>query len=451
MAELIPFVLNCFIIIWICQSGSSSGSDAKRYDDFKIFQVTPENEYQLELLRGLSDMHNSYDWVIFWQEPNTPGEHVNLMVAPQDMNTLIDILHSHNINHQLQIENVQRLIDSNQHRDGFNQRKRGEYNFEHYQNYDEILEFMTSLETLYDTGDPDGLHISSFPIAETYEGRPITVLKLSAGESGYKPVIWMMGGIHAREWIGPATLMYITRELAKDWYGGDVRDILQEFDWYILPVLNVDGYVYTWTTDRLWRKTRSIIKDPLTENTRGCLGVDPNRNWDYHWNEKGTSKNVCDDNYPGTKPFSETEVKQIADFLTELNKHIPVVAFLDIHSYGQMWMSPFGYSDKKPDDFEKHMQLANRTTSALSNVHGTPYRTGNIAQVIYKASGNSVDWAYSVLGVEYSYAVELPDEGSEGFLLLPERITNVGEETYEAVKEMSKALLDVKHQTKTKE
>ena len=39
-------------------------------------------------------------------------------------------------------------------------------------------------------------------------------------------------------------------KLAKDWENGNVQDILQEFDWYFLPVLNVDGYIYTWTTVR---------------------------------------------------------------------------------------------------------------------------------------------------------------------------------------------------------
>ena len=26
------------------------------------------------------------------------------------------------------------------------------------------------------------------------------------------------------------------------------------FDFYIIPVLNPDGYVYSWTTNRMWRK-----------------------------------------------------------------------------------------------------------------------------------------------------------------------------------------------------
>ena len=77
--------------------------------------------------------------------------------------------------------------------------------------------------------------------------------------------------------------------------------------------------------------------------------------------ESGTSTHVCDDNYAGSKPFSETEVKQIADYLVDLNKpnqfgKHPIVAFLDIHSYGQMWMSPFGYSERKPEDFKRHVR-----------------------------------------------------------------------------------------------
>lgn len=57
------------------------------------------------------------------------------------------------------------------------------------------------------------------------------------------------------------------------------------------------------------------------------------------------------------------------------------------------------------------------------------------------ASGNSVDWAYGVLDVRYSYALELPDKGIQGFLLSPDHITNVAQETYEAIKEMGIALL----------
>ena len=47
--------------------------------------------------------------------------------------------------------------------------------------------------------------------------------------------------------------------------------ILDNFDVYIAPILNVDGYDYTWNGDRNWRKTRS----PNGNNP--CVGTDPNR------------------------------------------------------------------------------------------------------------------------------------------------------------------------------
>ena len=45
-------------------------------------------------------------------------------------------------------------------------------------------------------------------------------------------------GIHAREWISPATATYIMRELAENKNNADLIDF---FDFYILPVANPDG------------------------------------------------------------------------------------------------------------------------------------------------------------------------------------------------------------------
>jgi murein tripeptide amidase MpaA len=32
--------------------------------------------------------------------------------------------------------------------------------------------------------------------------------------------------------------------------------MVDEVEWTIFPVINADGYVYSWTTDRMWRKNR---------------------------------------------------------------------------------------------------------------------------------------------------------------------------------------------------
>ncbi|KAH6947924.1 hypothetical protein HPB50_022100 [Hyalomma asiaticum] len=96
-------------------------------------------------------------------------------------------------------------------------------------------------------------------------------LELSTGSN--RPVLWFDGGIHAREWVSPASLLYFLHKMTTG-YGSDstITTLLQTFDFYIFPVVNPDGYAYTFTSDRLWRKNRS-------GGRRGCRGVDPNRNF----------------------------------------------------------------------------------------------------------------------------------------------------------------------------
>ncbi len=64
----------------------------------------------------------------------------------------------------------------------------------------------------------------------------------------------LMTGIHAREWISPAAVLYVIDTIVQGLPGQD-SDLLQ-LDWHFMPVVNPDGYQYTWDSDRLWRKTR---------------------------------------------------------------------------------------------------------------------------------------------------------------------------------------------------
>lgn len=71
------------------------------------------------------------------------------------------------------------------------------------------------------------------------------------------PVIRL--GMHAREWISVAVATYILSQLVER--NSSYTKLLDLSDWMILPVVNPDGYEYTHTYDRLWRKTRSYHGD----------------------------------------------------------------------------------------------------------------------------------------------------------------------------------------------
>lgn len=100
-------------------------------------------------------------------------------------------------------------------------------------------------------------------------------------------------------------------------------------------VSNPDGYEYTHTTDRLWRKN-------LRSHGRQCPGVDLNRNFGYAWGGKGTSASPCAQIYRGGNAFSEPESMAIASFITKQPRGY-FKAYLSFHSYGQYILYPWGH------------------------------------------------------------------------------------------------------------
>ena len=60
-----------------------------------------------------------------------------------------------------------------------------------------------------------------------------------------------------------------------------------EFQWFIIPMMNPDGYQYTWDNNRLWRKNTK------QSETGPCMGTDLNRNSDVAWGTIGASDNSC--------------------------------------------------------------------------------------------------------------------------------------------------------------
>jgi len=268
--------------------------------------------------------------------------------------------------------------------------------------------------------------VKTFVLGNTGQGRPIRGVHIAAGKGATREFVFH-GGIHAREWITPATVLYITNELVTK-YGNDadVTRIVDGLNFAIIPVLNPDGYTYTFSTDRMWRKNRQA------NSGSSCIGVDLNRNFPYQFNTGGSSPDPCSETYHGGTSNSTAEVRALTAYLGA-NRAI-LAGFIDFHSYSQLLMYAWGYSTTPPPDNTQLKAVGDASARALQNVYGTRYTVGPIATTIYIASGSSVDFAYGALNVKFSYTYELRDTGASGFLLPPAQIIPSGIETFESFK-----------------
>jgi murein tripeptide amidase MpaA len=365
--------------------------------------------------------------VHFWKYPLVNAS-TDILASPSQRKHIQALLDTMGLSHNIMIEDVDDLLrqesaDNAIVYDSSDVERAQVSNsfFTRYQRYDAIYQYAKSL------AQQDN-RVTYERIGTSSEGREIGVVKISTGGGGNKPAVWIDGGMHAREWISPATATFIMNKLVKD---PSSNDLLEMFDWYIVPIINVDGYEWTHTGDRMWRKTRS-------RNNGRCIGVDPNRNWGYHWAEQGSSTDPCSDIYHGPRAFSEPETAYVAK---AIKARPNIKLYLTFHSYSQLWLVPYGYAqNKKPADYNELVQLASIGKRALEATYRTPYRLGTAPDLLYPAAGGSDDWAKGAAGIKYSYCLELRDTGRYGFLLPASQIVPTGEETFNGVAAMAKGL-----------
>src|SRR3989454_4933037 len=232
------------------------------------------------------------------------------------------------------------------------------------------------------------IHLDS--VGASYEGRPILAVKIGPpDDSPGRPNELFMGTHHAREWISTAVAMKLIRWLADS--GGT---LIAAHDVWVIPVENPDGYQYTFTTDRYWRKNRR-------PNANGSYGVDPNRNYPGFWgaDEAGSSGLQYAETYRGTSPASEPETQAVMAFHAA---HPPILS-VSYHSYGGLVLYPWGFrAGELPPDLPRFQALAG-TDLAPAVIDGVPassmdhYHPGP-GWNLYTTNGEYTDWAYRTYG-----------------------------------------------------
>jgi len=382
------------------------------FTGFKVYRTIPTEEYQTEFLENLQETSKFYD---FWSDAKSRRA-VDIMTSPGMDSALEAELDRQNIAWSVMISDVQELISSSENTEAVTRGSSGHaMTWDDYHSLEDMYSYFDYLETSFSD------IVSTEVVGQSYEGRDIRVAKVCKGGCGNKKAVWIDGGIHAREWVSPATVTWMLKEVVEN----DTAhpDLTETLDWYFLPSHNPDGYAYTRDNNRMWRKTRSD-----NGGIFGCKGVDANRNYGHHWNEGGSSNDKCSDTYHGPAAWSEIETVHVSNYI--LQRQSDWIFYNSIHSYSQLVLLPWGYTNDLPDDYQEMLTLAQKGADTLFNVHGKTYEVGCIPCMLYIASGSSTDWAHGEVGIGFTTSMELRDTGLHGFLLPADQIIPTAEETW---------------------
>ncbi len=243
------------------------------------------------------------------------------------------------------------------------------------------------------TAHPSLARVST--IGTSYEGRPIKVLKISDNVAANEPAegdVLFVALHHAREWISVEMTLYLAEQILTQYATNSrLQEDVNNLQVWIVPVVNPDGFAYTQlpclspcipgtsADPRYWRKNRR-------NNGDGTFGVDLNRNWGHSWGlSSGSSGMTSLDTYRGTAPFSETETAALRIFANGLNNLKTMVTY---HSFGELFLRPWGYTTADAPGEETLRQLALRSINVIQAIHGHTYSE----DISYTASGETTDW-----------------------------------------------------------
>jgi MYXO-CTERM domain-containing protein len=267
--------------------------------------------------------------------------------------------------------------------------------------------------------------VTTVEIGSSLEGRMIRGVRITNPGADDRPVVLVQGCQHAREWSAVAASVYAAEQFATAASGGYLDGLLDQVELVVVPVFNPDGYAYSWDVDRFWRKNR-----------RDDTGVDLNRNWSVAWGGEGASADPLAEDYRGAAPFSEPETIAMRDLIAA---DPAMIALLDVHSFGQLLLYPWGYGVVDSPDDAQFADLVADMADAMWAPHQEWYAPLQSAE-LYPASGNAIDWAYGVHGL-HAVTAEVRPSGDEewGFLLPPQLIEPTGDEVVIAIAELIEA------------
>ncbi len=255
-----------------------------------------------------------------------------------------------------------------------------------------------------DYDDPDdGIRAQLYDLEEQYpdivdlrvigtstEDREIIAMRVTADVASTpvnsRPSVLYQGTTHAREWISTeVTKRLLERVLDKADNGGEIEDFVATRELWFVPVVNPDGYQFTFDEERLWRKN---LRDNDGEPGISIFdGVDINRNYPENWNydDEGSETLTSSETYRGPSAASEPETQADMSLFDEVD-----FAFTNsYHSYAKLLLYPVGWQVQTPSADDPAYVAYSGTDKEPAIETYDP----DLSAELYTTNGEFTDWA----------------------------------------------------------
>ncbi|MBL7221356.1 MAG: DUF2817 domain-containing protein [Phycisphaerae bacterium] len=230
-----------------------------------------------------------------------------------------------------------------------------------YHTYDTMLSELRRLEKdhpktgkLHDLGvSSDGLtRVWAFKISDNVE------------KEEDEPNVLLTGGIHGNEPVASEMALFTIRRLLSD---DSRRALIDKTQIWVVPMLNPAGH-------------------KAGNSHNNANRVDLNRNFPVDWT--GDDLDAV-----------EIELQNLVKNLHRRRPH--VVAGIDLHTYGRVYLIPWAYTRKKPADWAAMKDLADK----MAKTSG--YRSLQLTEYLHKKiPGGAADYLYGRCGT-FHYGLEL--------------------------------------------
>ncbi len=352
------FQISLAVVAYCLVTTSTASDRPSGYEGYQVVEIMVSSETELDTLRGLEALGRDFQ---VWSEVVRIGP-ISVRVAPAAQ----PALQASGLRYKVTIADLQKYLDRL-----YGGPRDGDF-FDSLRTYAEHVQFMEDLANSY----PDLAEMIS--VGQSVEGREMWALRIS-GAGNVKPGVMYHGAEHGNEQAPASVVAYMAHHLLTNYdTDPEVAALVDHAEWYLLPIMNPDGYV---RYDR-WN----------------AHGVDLNRNWD--------GPGAGHDPSGGPYPFSEPETANMRDFFLA---NPDVRAYVDLHGYVPWIMWVWAHIYDYCEDHDRFYAVGSVFRDRVYAAGGGWYEIGTIREVAYYISGCSTNYAYGELSL-WAFAIEVVDD-----------------------------------------